>query len=83
MGRLMPTCRKCNAEIFWALTKNDVLMPIDVEPDPDGNIEIETNELDGSNRAMVVDPKQANLFGKPRYVSHFVTCPHAKEFRKK
>lgn len=80
---LMSTCRRCNAEIFWALTKNDELMPVDYEPCADGNLEVELNELDGSNRVSVVDPKQQSLFGKPRYMPHWATCPHAKEFRKR
>lgn len=79
----MATCRTCKAEIFWALTTKDKLIPIDHEPCADGNVEIETNELDGKNTAVIVDPKQPNLFGKPRYNSHFVTCPDANKHRKK
>lgn len=81
--RCVATCRTCNAEIFWALTTSDKLIPIDVEPVATGNIEIELDELDGKNTAVVVDPSQPSLFGKPRYNSHFVTCPDANKHRRK
>lgn len=69
----MSTCRSCSAPIIWARTTRGKAIPLDAQPTSLGNIEV-----DGGN-AMYVTP-DVNALGN-RYVSHFVTCPQAKEHR--
>lgn len=69
----MPTCSSCGAEILFCTTKNGKQMPVDPTPVPNGNL-----ELDGENvRVVKPDP---NVM---RHVSHYATCIHAKQHRKK
>ena len=73
-------CRSCGAPIFWAKTEGNKNIPIDLEPVEDGNIGIRSKDLEESRNpiARVIDWKWS---GK-RFVSHFVTCPQAKRWRK-
>lgn len=78
MGEIT-TCRgsKCSAQIRWVRTTAGELMPIDAEPVLGGNVEL----IDDGTTAVVHG--QPDLFADtPRYVSHFATCPNAKEFRR-
>ena len=68
----MSGCSKCPAPIAWAFTANGKRMPLDAEPVAGGNIEIK----DGVAQYVKPEP------GVRRYVSHFVTCPAAAQFRK-
>ena len=78
----MSDCRSCGQAIRWVQTEKGRPMPLDFMPTPDGNVTIETNE---SGRGPVVkvwgDPT-AIPAGRQRFVSHFVTCPNAKEHRR-
>jgi hypothetical protein len=71
-------CRDCNAEIIWAITTNDKLMPVDVEPTDNGNV-----ELAGRGRTP-----RATIHAQPPIIpiglrlSHFVTCPNAEARRR-
>jgi len=72
-------CSSCGASIRWARTALDESIPLDVEPVDGGNVEITPD-----GRALVVQPDQLGLFGTPpRFVSHFATCPHADEHRRR
>jgi hypothetical protein len=76
-------CRSCGAEIVWARTVNGKTIPIDVDPVEDGNIELQ----DGAGAMPVAvyvkkDDGQLGLLASDRYVSHFATCPQAKEWRR-
>lgn len=70
-------CRSCGAEIRWVQTITGKNVPIDAEPVDDGNITLE--RVLGQERAVVNG--QPSLVGGPLYVSHFVTCPEAEEWR--
>lgn len=70
----MNTCRSCSAPLIWARTRRNKAIPLDAAPTSLGNI-----ELDGGIAMYVT--ADVNAIG-PRYVSHFVTCPKAKEHRK-
>jgi len=76
----MSTCRSCPAEVIWAITTKDRMMPVDVEPNPDGNVEI---TYDGLGRAHAVVHGQTPMtMDGVMHMSHFVTCPNADEWRK-
>lgn len=73
----MGACASCGANIRWVKTEYGKAMPIDFDPSPRGNIAI----IDG---LAVVDGKAVRLDDKrPRYTSHFATCPNASAHRKR
>lgn len=68
-------CRSCAAPILWVRTSKGKLMPLDAEPCADGNMVV----VDGvAFTAYTLDFEQ----DRPRYRSHYATCPQAKEWRK-
>jgi hypothetical protein len=84
-------CRSCNAEVVWARTANERMMPVDVETAPNGNIDLKFDPIALVWRATYLNAEQieamkGDLFrGKEinLHLSHFATCPHAKRWRKK
>lgn len=78
-------CRSCRAEIVWAKTvaKGDALMPVNPAPTANGNLAL--HEQTGNLYAAVVTGTKRTAMaeaGYPLYQSHFVDCPHAKEWRR-
>lgn len=79
-------CRSCDAPIVWARTLGGRTMPVDAEPSPAGNIEL--NVRQGFVRAAVHTSQDlASLFDEANtpavmHTSHFATCPDADEWRK-
>lgn len=73
----MSQCRSCDAEILWCKTlvgnKN---MPVDPIPVPGGNLEL---QIVRGRQLVVVHPSDPEI---TRHVSHFATCPNAKEHRR-
>lgn len=69
----MARCRSCGAEILWAVTKAGKRIPIDPEPEPYGNVQLD--ESAGEVRATVV------AIGDGTHVSHFASCPLAYRHR--
>jgi hypothetical protein len=80
------TCGSCGAAIRWAITPAGKRMPIDREPVADGNVEITGHTGDGTPRVRVLGKTeigQPTLEGdRPRFVSHFATCPNAGRHRR-
>lgn len=75
-------CSSCGAEVIWSVTHNRRKMPVDAEPREDGNIVL---RQDGETVVAEYPGKEhPSLFeaSRPRYVSHFSTCPQSKEWRK-
>lgn len=70
-------CKGCGAEIFWARTTAGSHMPVDAQPTPDGNVVIFTIQPLTVQMVAVFDDN------RPRFTSHFATCPKAGEFRKR
>ena len=83
----MATCRSCRSDIWWAYTPNGKPIPIDATPDPRGNIaEVPVADVgDAGFRQVVVygpdDARRRRDDGVTLYVSHFVTCRQADEWR--
>lgn len=74
------TCRKCPAEIIFAKTPAGAWMPVDAEPNPDGNLAECGRNDDG---VLLVAP--VDLFtpaGARRRMPHWATCTSPEEFRK-
>jgi hypothetical protein len=80
-GHIVSVCRSCGAEILWAITVTNSRMPVDPTPVPDGNVVL--TRIDGGTPvATVLAPGEMLLDSPPLYVSHFVTCPQADQWRK-
>ncbi len=78
----MAECRSCNAQVLWALTERGGPIPINPEPDANGNVVL----------VQPVDPRYpptARVLRKgeqapmPRFTSHFSDCEQASMWRKK
>lgn len=71
----MSRCKSCRADIEWVTTTNGSPIPLDVGIAENGNIVV-SRDLLGDKVAVVVAPGQGDR------LSHFVTCPNAKEHRR-
>jgi hypothetical protein len=69
-------CRSCGAAIQWAITEAGKKMPLDYVPDPNGRVVFVDRE-----RVRVLGAEE--LTTAQRYTSHFATCPHAGEHRRR
>lgn len=74
----MSRCRSCDAEVRWARTSAGKRMPLDAEPDPNGNVELVG---EGMMEVAVVHSQQSMGAGV-RYMPHHATCPDAAEWRR-
>lgn len=74
-------CRSCGAPIFHAPTAAGKTIPVDLEPDNEnGSIVIRDGIAKVLSRTgMNISPEPGDV----RYISHFATCPQAKEWRKR
>lgn len=77
------TCRSCDAPVVWCTTDRGDRMPVDADPVPHGNIAV----TPGPRRsvATVLDGEEvvaARARGARLHLSHFATCPAAKEWRR-
>lgn len=92
-GRMPSHCESCGRIIKWCVTQAGERMPVDDEPHEHGNIVIEPPKVPGGNPIAIVTqrrvPGQEGLFTdsitdetRPRYRSHFATCPNAAEHRR-
>lgn len=75
-------CRECDAPITWAQTENGRPMPLNVGPDPNGNV-IVTGHT-GACQIVKVGTIQ-ELADAPEgrvYMSHFQTCTNPRRFRR-
>lgn len=81
-------CRSCKAPIVWATslaTGKAKRIPLDPDPDPKrGNIVLTEDLLAQGPVAHYLDnaaAASASVNGETLYLSHFVTCPDADEWR--
>lgn len=82
------TCNACGADIVWAVTVNKRPIPLDAQPVEGGNIRLTGTTVTAYNKRRGPECEvvvQAGLLDEvePRYISHFATCPHADELRKR
>lgn len=69
-------CNGCQAEIEWVTTAaNGKPMPLDLEPNPNGNVEIGPD-----GRAIVHN--QEPMMPYVHRQSHWATCPNAGDFKR-
>lgn len=65
---IVPRCRSCGAEIRWARTSAGKRMPLDAEPNPNGNVEL-------TNGVAVVHAQPPAFVDGEIFMPHFATCP--------
>lgn len=77
----MSRCRSCSAPIVWARTSSGRKIPLDAEPNPDGNVTLD--DADPLPRATVHNRDQVSLLAdEPEWwMPHHATCPNADEWR--
>lgn len=66
-------CRDCPALIVWTFTDRAKRMPVNADPDPDGNIVL--NEGRRQTFAVVLKRTDPRPTDQPLYRSHFADCP--------
>jgi len=74
----MPVCKggSCGAPIIFVKTQTGADLPIDEEPNPEGNVVL---EADG--KAQVLPPKEAERYTGEKYMPHWKTCPDREKFK--
>lgn len=78
----MDVCKSCRAAIIWTKTAKGKAMPVDHDARPDGNIILVAEEKGGDITALYITKDMELPADRPRFVSHFVTCPFAAAYRK-
>jgi hypothetical protein len=71
--------------VIWAETEKGKRMPVDEEPNKEGNIILQEYLQEDTPTAVYVGKPDPNpLFDGPlRYMSHFATCPQSGEWRRR
>ena len=70
------TCRSCGADVLWAQTPSGKRIPLNPEPDMNGNLHLqEAPEL----YAVLVPA--GHTCPRAHYLTHFATCPQATGWR--
>jgi hypothetical protein len=76
------TCDSCKAPVIWAYHEmSGKPAPIDAEPSEGGNIVMLPADIFGAPRYRVLGPAAIGMQPGPLHKSHFMTCPHAKQWR--
>jgi hypothetical protein len=81
-------CRSCGEPIWWAMTEAAKLMPVDGLPSEDGTLFVfiptdPTVHLRAVHmNAKTPEVADAHREHRPRFKSHFATCPNAGQHRK-
>lgn len=77
----MSRCSSCAAPIMWAkVTRSGARIPIDADPVAGGNVRVVAG--DRVEVLTKAEAEAAERAGVPLHVSHFATCPDAREHRK-
>jgi hypothetical protein len=71
-------CRSCGAPVIWTVTERGKRMPVDAEPNPQGNIRLEQSTGDAPLTAVYMRERTASV---ELYTSHFATCPQSRQWR--
>lgn len=75
----MPACKSCGAPVLWVKLTTGTSMPLDARPADNGNV------LRDKSRAKVLGPEESEKLraaGIGLYLSHFATCPNARQHRR-
>lgn len=70
----------CGATIRWAVTREGRRLPLNPDPDPAGNVVIETNAT-GEIRARILTGPELPAQGEA-WMPHWKTCPDSPVFQR-
>lgn len=74
--------RNCTDRIIWAWTRQQKKIPVNAQPDPEGNIILSWGSTGTDVQARVLTKAQmAAAFGATLYTAHWSGCPDAARFR--
>lgn len=76
-------CRTCKAPVRWVRTMQGKNMPLDPDPVADGNVWIDHWEAGTPVVGVGLTRDDVPRSEPCAYVSHFVTCVNADEWRKR
>lgn len=74
-------CRSCDAPIIWTVTQNGKKMPVDADPviaERGFRLEEDDDPHEPPTALFTVAP----FDGERLHLSHFATCPDAREHRR-
>jgi hypothetical protein len=96
IGTIQDRCRTCRAPVYFAWTDPKQceetgakapapsLMPVDVDPTPNGNLFLVYRRTRlGEVRLVATAFREGKHDPERRRQSHFVSCPQANDWRKK
>lgn len=72
-GDMIP-CRACRATVLWVRMPSGKVMPVDPEPDDDGNVAA-MRDGRGVWIGHVLAAGERTLPYEKRFMTHFATCP--------
>jgi hypothetical protein len=75
-------CRSCGAEIAWATTPGNSLIPLDAAPRDTGNLAVHRNPRGDLIARPLKAGEQPDAHEKPG-ISHFATCSDAASHRRR
>lgn len=78
MSATISTCASCGAAIYWLRhERTKTAAPIDAEPSEDGDLLVDTE----CGLYRYLPPVERGYAKRKLHVSHFATCPQAKDWR--
>lgn len=75
-------CQWCPALIITAATERAKTMPLDPEPNPDGNVAVHADAM-GNLHCRVLRKGEEPLDYETRYMPHWATCTRAGQARRR
>lgn len=81
----MKPCDRCGVQIIFAQSRSTgKWMPVDDEASELGNVRLDLEASPITATVLAGDNlANARAAGERLHLSHFVTCPHAQEFRRR
>jgi hypothetical protein len=73
-------CKSCGAPIYWCTTSNGKPMPMNAMADLNGGFVLDLR--DGELHASAYQPMH-HAANRRRWTSHFATCRHANNHRRR
>lgn len=75
-------CKGCDAPITWGVNQHGRGVPLNPDPDPEGDQIVDGQQEDGRLIVHKVRKDEQVPAGTVRYRTHFATCEKADEFRR-
>lgn len=73
-------CRACSRRIIWTTSPTGAILPLDARPVTVYAIVHSASGARAVKATSVFSAEEAVELAGPLYISHFLTCPSAREF---